>query len=224
MQAKTFFSYLFIALMISFGSSCQWSKTSKGGAIGAGAGGAIGGVVGNRAGNTAAGILIGATIGGATGAAIGRYMDKQAAEIEEDLEGAEVERVGEGILITFDSGLLFDVGKSALRPATKANLNELSGTLNKYPDTEIVIQGHTDSTGSDELNMNLSKDRARSVSSYLTQQGVRSSRFTVEGFGENQPVATNETSAGRQQNRRVEIAIFANEDLKEAAEDGTIGN
>lgn len=217
--------FLFIGLafsLIFLGSACNASRTTKGGAIGAGAGGVIGGVIGKKAGNTAAGILIGATVGGATGAVIGRYMDKQAAEIERDLEGAEVERVGEGILITFDSGLLFDVGKFALRPTTKANLNELSSTLNKYEDTEIVVQGHTDSTGSEELNMDLSDNRAKSVRNYLTQQGVAAPRFTVQGFGESQPIADNGSASGRQQNRRVEIAIFANDKLKRAAEDGEL--
>ncbi|MGH1435998.1 MAG: OmpA family protein [Lewinella sp.] len=222
MKTKSAFLISLTFLVIFFGSACQASRTTKGGAIGAGAGGIIGGVIGERSGNTAAGILIGATVGGATGAIIGRYMDKQAAEIQRDLEGAKVERVGEGILITFDSGLLFDVGKFSLRPATKANLNELSATLSKYEDTEILVQGHTDSTGSDELNMELSENRAKAVRNHLTGQGVAAPRFTVQGFGESLPLADNDTASGRQQNRRVEIAIYANKKLQKAARRGDL--
>ena len=222
MKAKTFLSLFMVALLLFFGTACQTSRAARGGAIGAGAGGAIGGVIGNQAGNTAAGIILGAAVGGTAGILIGRYMDKQAAEIESDLEGAAVERVGEGILITFDSGLLFDVGEFSLRSATRANLNDLSATLNEYNDTEIVVQGHTDSTGSDELNMDLSENRAKSVRNYLTGQGVAAPRFTIQGFGEDMPVADNETAAGRQQNRRVEIAIYANDKLRKAAENGDL--
>lgn len=222
MKTKSFFLVSMTFLVIFFGSACQASRTTKGGAIGAGAGGVIGGVIGERSGNTAAGIIIGATVGGATGAIIGRYMDKQAAEIQGDLDGADVQRVGEGILITFDSGLLFDVGKFDLRPATKANLNELSATLSKYEDTEILVQGHTDSTGSDELNMELSENRAKAVRNHLTSQGVAAPRFTVQGYGESMPLADNKTAAGRQQNRRVEIAIYANDKLEKAARRGEL--
>lgn len=222
MNYKTFFSFCMAILLMTLGNSCNWSRTAKGGAIGAGAGGAIGGVIGKKSGNTAAGIIIGAAVGGAAGALIGRYMDKQAAEIAQDLEGAKVERVGEGILITFDSGLLFDVGKFGLRSATRANLNELSGTLNKYEDTDIIVQGHTDSTGSEESNMVLSENRAKAVRNYLSGQGVLTTRFTVQGFGESLPIADNDSASGRQQNRRVEIAIVANAKLRRAAKRGDL--
>lgn len=222
MNFKSFFVAVFVMLTLLLSYSCNWSRTARGGAIGAGAGGAIGGVIGKKAGNTAAGIIIGAAVGGAAGALIGRYMDKQAAEIQQDLEGARVERVGEGILITFDSGLLFDINSFALRSATRSNLADLSQTLNKYEDTDIVVQGHTDSTGSEELNMELSENRAKSVRNYLTGQGVAAPRFTVQGFGESLPIADNETSSGRQQNRRVEIAIYANEKLQRAAKRGDL--
>ncbi len=202
--------------------SCNASKAAKGAGIGGTVGGVVGGIIGKNNGNTATGILIGAAIGGSAGALIGNYMDKQAEEIEEDLEGAEVERVGEGILITFDSGLMFDLDSDQLRSATKQNLQELSEVLKKYEDTNILIQGHTDSQGSEEYNDRLAMDRANSVSYYLASQGVQSARITEQSYGEHQPVATNETAAGRQQNRRVEVAIYANKKLQRAAERGDL--
>lgn len=193
------------------------SKKGTGALIGAGSGGAVGAIIGKQAGNTAVGALIGAAVGGAAGAYIGSQMDKQAAEIEQDIAGARVERVGEGIKITFDSGIMFDVGKAALRPEAQTNLTELARILNKYPDTNILIEGHTDATGSEEMNLTLSQQRAQSVASTLGR-GVDPSRFTIIGYGEAQPVASNETDYGRQQNRRVELAIMANEKLKKAAQ------
>ncbi|WKN30035.1 OmpA family protein [Porifericola rhodea] len=208
---------------LSFLPACKTlNNTQKGGAIGAGAGGAIGGVIGNKAGNTAVGAIIGATVGGAAGALIGRQMDKQAEELEEDLEGAEVTRVGEGIKITFDSGLLFDFDSYALRESTKEDLKQMAETLKKYEDTNILIEGHTDSSGSDSYNQQLSEKRAGSVSEYLLSLGVSSSRLTTKGYGEEQPIADNDTANGRQQNRRVEVAIYANEEMKEAAEEGRL--
>jgi outer membrane protein OmpA-like peptidoglycan-associated protein len=166
---------------------------------------------------------MGAAVGGAAGAYIGSYMDKQAAEIERDLEGAKVERVGEGIKITFDSGILFDVNKAELKPIAKQNLSELAAILKKYEDTEILLEGHTDSTGGDEWNLELSRLRAQSVSNYLATQGVREGRFVIMGYGEAQPIASNETVDGRAQNRRVEVAIYANDKLKKVAEEKTEG-
>lgn len=200
-------------------TGCSSSKTVKGGAIGAGAGAVIGGVIGHEAGNTAVGVIIGAAVGGTAGALIGHYMDKQAEEMRRDLEGAKIERVGEGIKITFDSGILFDLNSALLRPVAEQNIQDLSRILKKYDDTNILVEGHTDSTGTDSYNQELSERRAKSVSNYAIGVGVDPSRFTTVGYGENQPVASNETAAGRQQNRRVEIAIFANDDLKEAAKE-----
>jgi len=204
-------------------TGCQANNTTKGGAIGAGAGGAIGGVIGHKSGNTAAGAIIGAAVGGATGALIGRQMDKQAEELKRDLEGATVERVGEGILITFDSGLLFETNSSELQSMTKSNLNELAGTLTKYDDTNILIEGHTDNTGEEPYNQKLSERRAESVQSYLVTQGVDGSRVTTRGYGEGQPVSENDTAAGRSSNRRVEVAIYANEKMKKLAKKGELG-
>jgi len=203
-------------------SGCKANNTTKGGAIGAGAGGVIGGVIGSRSGNTAMGAIIGAAAGGATGALIGRHMDKQAEELRKDLEGATVERVGEGILITFESGLLFKTDSYDLAQATKINLSELAGTLTKYDDTDVLIEGHTDDTGTDEHNQNLSQKRADAVQDYLVLQGVGRSRLTIRGYGEDQPVASNDTSTGRSSNRRVEVAIYANEKMKKAAKKGEL--
>ncbi len=198
-------------------NGCGTSKTVRGGAIGAAAGGVIGGIIGNKAGNTAVGAIIGAAIGGTAGALIGNYMDRQAEEMQRDIEGAKIERVGEGIKITFDSGILFATNSSDLQPAAQENIAKLSVILNKYEDTNILVEGHTDSTGSAEYNQSLSERRAGSVANYAKGQGVAGSRFTTVGYGKTQPVMSNSTAEGRQANRRVEIAIFANEDLKDAA-------
>ena len=203
-------------------SGCTASKTAKGGAIGAASGGVIGGIIGNKKGNTAVGAIIGAAVGGTAGAVIGRYMDKQAKEIEEEVEGAKVERVGEGILITFDSGLLFEFGSYQLNAATRQNLDNFANTLQKYPDTEIRIEGHTDSIGSDEVNQKLSVQRASAVSDYIRRKGVAANRLVIQGYGKTQPIATNETEAGRRENRRVEVAIYANEALVNNAKSGKL--
>ncbi|MBT9391769.1 OmpA family protein [Hymenobacter sp. NST-14] len=202
-----------------------WSKTAKGavlGGLGGAAGGAVlGRVVGGKSG-TAKGAIIGAAVGGAGGALIGRRMDKQAAELRREMAGATVERVGEGIKITFDSGLLFAKNSSALTAAARNNIQELAKTLIKYGDTNVIVEGHTDTSGSDAINNPLSQRRAQAVANYTQQQGVDASRFTVTGYGSKQPIADNSTEAGRVANRRVEVAIFANEKLKKAAEKGTI--
>ncbi|HLF15325.1 MAG TPA: OmpA family protein [Bacteroidota bacterium] len=203
-------------------NGCGTSKTVRGGAIGAAAGGIIGGIIGHQAGNTAAGAIIGAAIGGTAGVLIGNYMDKQAEEMQRDIEGAKIERIGEGIKITFESGILFATNSSDLQPAAQENIGKLAAILQKYDDTNILVEGHTDSTGSAEHNQQLSERRAASVATYAKSGGVKGDRFTVIGYGENQPVLSNTTTEGRQANRRVEIAIFANEDLKEAAEKNQI--
>jgi outer membrane protein OmpA-like peptidoglycan-associated protein len=215
----------FIALQLSIGTvftGCKWNNTAKGGAIGAGAGGVIGGAIGSRSDNTVLGAIIGAAVGGAAGAAIGRYMDKQAEEIQRDVKGAKVERVGEGIHITFDSGILFDVNSYVLKDEAKSNIKELSKVLQKYDDTNILIEGHTDASGSDELNQTLSEKRAQAVANYTKSLGIAGARLAVEGYGEAQPIADNESDSGKAQNRRVEIAIVANKKLKKAAEKGDI--
>ncbi len=206
-------------LLIATLSCASMKRRDKGAIIGAGTGAVIGGVIGDKAGNTAAGVIIGAAVGGAAGAYIGNYMDKQAEEMERDIEGAKIERIGEGIKITFASGILFDVGKSAVKPNAQTNLQNLATILNKYEDTEILVEGHTDATGSEDSNMDLSLRRAQSVSNYLQTRQVMPTRMHIQGYGETQPIASNETAEGRQLNRRVEIAIFANDKLKKVAKE-----
>ena len=204
-------------------SCASWNKTTRGAVIGGAGGAVVGGVIGHAAGNTILGAIIGAAVGGAAGAIIGNYMDKQAAEMQRDLEGADIQRIGEGIKITFDSGILFDIDKSDLRPVSESNLTKLAKILNKYPDTNILIEGHTDDTGTDDYNMALSKDRAQSVSLYLATVDVKSARFSIAGYGETQPIVTNDSPEGRQTNRRVDIAVIANDKLKKAAQEKAKG-
>ncbi len=221
---KTLKSIFAFVLGAAFLMSCaNWSNTGKGAAIGGGAGGVLGGIIGSKKGNTAAGAVIGAAVGGAAGAAIGKYMDKQAEELEE-LENAEVERIGEGIQITFDSGILFGFDSYDLTPQSQENVMKLAKILNDYPDTNIMIYGHTDSKGSEEYNQNLSEKRAGAVSNYLKMQGIERMRLSTIGHGETLPVAPNDTDAGRAKNRRVEVAITANEELVKKAENGELEN
>lgn len=203
-------------------TGCNWSNTAKGGAIGAAAGAGAGALIGKAAGNTAVGAIIGAAVGGTAGALIGRHMDKQAEEMRRDLKGVKVERVGEGIKLTFESGILFDSGSSELKGGAKDNIAELSQILNKYKDTNIIVEGHTDNTGNADVNQKLSEARATSVSSYLQANSVDAGRISTMGYGFNQPVGDNSTASGRAQNRRVEVAIFANKKMQRAAERGEL--
>lgn len=191
------------------------SRTEKGAAAGAGAGAVVGGVIGKATGGTAKGAIIGAVVGGTAGAIIGQQMDKQARELEQELEGAEVERVGEGIQITFDSAILFGFDRSDLSATARTNLQELANSLQEYPNTEVLIVGHTDATGSEQYNQQLSERRAASAAQYLTSQGISRNRITTLGKGELEPVAGNTDEFGREQNRRVEVAIFASEEYRE---------
>jgi outer membrane protein OmpA-like peptidoglycan-associated protein len=191
------------------------SRTGQGAVIGAGSGAAVGGAIGSRSGRTATGAIIGAAVGGTAGALIGRQMDRQAREIEQNIPGAKVERIGEGIQVTFDSGILFDFDSDRLRPEARANLQTLANSLNSYPDTELLIVGHTDSTGRVDYNQGLSERRARSAANYLASVGVPHHRLNATGRGVHEPLAPNESESGRQQNRRVEVAIFASEAYRE---------
>jgi len=220
---RSLIAVLTIGLVLFSVGCASWSKTAKGAAIGAAGGAVVGGVIGKIAGNTLLGALAGAAIGGAAGAFIGRHMDKQAEEMRRDLQGAKVERIGEGIKITFDSGLLFDINKYDLRTASQENLTKLAAILNKYPDTNILVEGHTDSTGTREINMPLSENRAKAVANYLATQNVPSARFTVHGYGPDQPLGDNSSVEGRQTNRRVDLAIMANDKLKKVAQESVKG-
>ena len=204
-----------LALLLLHSFSCN--RTAQGTAIGAAAGALVGVLIADGDDN-AKGILIGATVGGIAGAIIGSYMDKHAKKLKQDLgKSAEVERVGESILVTFDSGIMFDVDSYALKASTKANLDKMAETMKEYDKTEIIVMGHTDATGSDEHNQKLSENRAASVSRFLQQNGITAKRVTTKGFGEQKPVASNNTVSGREQNRRVEIAIVASKALVESA-------
>jgi outer membrane protein OmpA-like peptidoglycan-associated protein len=200
-------------------SGCaSWNKTQKGAVVGTAAGGGMGAVIGKAAGNTALGAIIGAAVGGATGAVIGHQMDKQAEEIKKTVPDAKVERVGEGIVVEFNSNVLFGFDKSALTYDSKVSLDKLVTVLNTYKDTDIELQGHTDSKGSTAYNQNLSENRAGAVSGYLSGAGIASNRVTIVGFGESMPKYDNATESGRSQNRRVEFLITANEKMKADAE------
>jgi outer membrane protein OmpA-like peptidoglycan-associated protein len=202
-------------------SCASWNKTQKGAAVGTAAGGAVGAVIGRTSGNTAMGAIIGATVGGAAGAVIGNEMDKQAEEIRNTVPDVNVERVGEGIVVEFSSSILFGFDQSNLSDDAKVNLDKLVKVLKSYGETDIEVQGHTDSRGAEAYNQNLSIQRAGAVSNYLTQKGISSLRLTVRGFGENTPRYDNSTADGRTQNRRVEFLITANDKMKAEAEKET---
>lgn len=213
-------AYILLLVLVVGGvyGCASMSSRDRGVLIGGASGAVVGGAIGHQSDNTAIGAILGAVVGGAAGGIIGNYMDKQAEEMQQDIEGARIERIGEGIKITFDSGILFDVDKYDLREQAKRNLESLAVILNKYNDTNILLEGHTDSDGSDDYNMTLSERRARSVAAYLAENGVASGRMTAVGYGESQPIADNSTVQGKQANRRVEVAVMANDDLKKAAE------
>lgn len=211
------YSFMVAAVCI-LGEGCHsWNKTQKGAAIGAGTGGVIGAFIGKSAGNTALGAIIGGAVGGTAGAFIGHKMDKQAAEIKQTVPGATVTREGEGIIVKFDSGILFDVDKTDIKPVAQTNLKNLASSLEKNPETNVTIIGHTDNTGSSAHNADLSVHRASAVKTYLTDNGINGSRLNINGRGETEPIADNNTPAGRAQNRRVEIVIVANDQMKKQA-------
>ena len=193
------------------------SRSQKGAVIGAAGGGAVGAVIGKAAGNTAMGAIIGATVGGVTGAVIGRKMDKQAEEMQKVLGDAEVRREGEGIVINFKEKVLFAFNSADLGDNAQGNLDKLVNILNKYPDTNIEVIGHTDAIGSVSYNQTLSERRANAVTGYLRSHNIAGSRLKARGMGKNDPIASNETEEGRAQNRRVEFVITANEKMKEEA-------
>ncbi|SDM05826.1 Outer membrane protein OmpA [Daejeonella rubra] len=193
------------------------TKTQKGAVIGAATGGTLGAIIGKKAGNTAVGAIIGGAIGGTAGALIGRKMDRQAEEIKQSIPNAEVIREGEGIIVKFDSGILFDVNQNTLKTNARSNIESLATSLKNNPETTILIVGHTDATGTDAYNLKLSERRAAAVRSYTIAQGITASRLTTEGRGESEAIADNTTEEGRALNRRVEIVIVANETMKQEA-------
>ena len=213
---------IILTLTVSCNAVKNANNTQKGTAIGAGSGAAIGGIIGNNVGNgknTALGAIIGAVVGGAAGGYIGNRMDKQAQRIEEEIPGAEVTRVGEGINVVFneDAGVYFDTNKSDVKGTSAVTLDRLVGILKEYPDTNILVEGHTDSAGAEDYNMNLSKQRAQSVTNYLVNNGIAGNRLTTKWYGESQPKSDNSTAEGKAKNRRVEMIIVANDQLKQEA-------
>lgn len=214
---KGFIPIILCMIMLSMGCS-SLNKTQKGAVIGTASGTAMGAIIGKATGNTALGAVIGAAVGGATGAVIGNKMDKQAEEIKKSVPDAQVIRVGEGIVVEFSSNILFGFDKSNLSNEAKSNLDKLVTIMKDYEDTNIEVQGHTDSKGSEAYNKNLSEQRATAVSLYLMEKGVKDFRLTINGFGELLPKYINTTEEGRLLNRRVEFLITANEKMKAEAE------
>lgn len=209
---------MFACAALLFSGCSSMNKTQKGGAVGVAAGGTMGAVIGKASGNTALGAIIGAAVGGATGAVIGHKMDKQAEEIKKTVPDAKVERVGEGIVVEFSSAVLFGFDKSSLSSEARTNLDKLVKVLNTYPDTDIQVQGHTDSKGSESYNKELSVRRSSAVLDYLRNSGIASNRMSIVGYGETMPKYNNNTEDGQSQNRRVEFLITANEKMKADAE------
>ena len=197
-------------------SSCGASNAVKGAGIGAAGGAAIGAGIGRVLGNTA--------VGGTAGTLIGKKMDKQKKELERDVKDAKIESVNDGqaIRVTFDSGILFATGSATLSSTSQATLRKFAANLSEHSDTDLMIIGHTDNTGTDRVNNPLSYNRAASVRSFLAGQGVSSSRMKVEGKGSYEPVADNSTAAGRRENRRVEVYILPSKEMVKAAQDGTL--
>jgi outer membrane protein OmpA-like peptidoglycan-associated protein len=214
---STTVSALALMLLASTTGCASLSNAEKGGLIGIATGGAAGAAVGSKNGSTTRGAIIGAAVGGAAGAIIGARMDRQARKLEQTIAGATVERVGEGIHVTFDSGILFDFDSDILRPEARTNLRELARSLQEYPGSDLLIAGHTDDIGTSSYNRDLSRRRAVAAVDYLVAQGASRREIDLRGLGEDEPVAPNETEYGRQRNRRVEVAIFAGEELRQQA-------
>jgi outer membrane protein OmpA-like peptidoglycan-associated protein len=205
---------LALAALVVAGVGCaSLNKKQEGAIIGAGAGAVIGGAIGKYNGSTAKGAIVGAVVGGAAGAIIGHQMDQQAKELKQNIPGAVVERVGEGIQVTFASGLLFDFDSDIVKGSAGANLTTLAKSLDQYPKSNLLIVGHTDSVGTHAYNEDLSRRRAQSAANYLVQQGVARSRLQTMGLGETEPVDMGNVESAMARNRRVEVAIFASPEL-----------
>ena len=229
---------LILAVVMLMAGGCntvkKTNKAQRGAVIGAAAGGVIGGVIGNNVGkgNTVLGVIIGSVVGGVAGGVIGNKMDKQAEKIKNEIPGAEVQRVGEGIIVTFSEknpdgskmGVYFDFDKSEITPNSKLALNKLIQIFKEYPETNLLVEGHTDDKGADTYNLTLSERRAMAVGNYLKANNISASRLTINWYGETQPKVENTTDANRADNRRVEFAITANEKMKEEARKEASGN
>jgi outer membrane protein OmpA-like peptidoglycan-associated protein len=231
-------SGLILAVILLMVSGCETAKktnkSQRGAVIGAAGGAVIGGVIGNNVGNknnTVLGAIIGGVVGGVAGGIIGNKMDKQAEKIKNEIPGAEVQRVGEGIVVTFSEknpdgskmGVYFDFDKSEITSNSKIALNKLIQIFKEYPETNLLVEGHTDDKGADSYNLSLSERRALAVGNYLKNYGISSSRLTINWYGEAQPKVENASDAGRAENRRVEFAITANDKMKEEAKKEAAG-
>lgn len=205
------------AMLFASAACASLNKKEEGAIIGATGGAVIGGVVGKATGSTARGAIIGAAVGGAAGAIIGHQMDQKAKEIQQTVAGAEITRVGEGLVVTFESGLLFDFDSDQLREPSKSNLDNLAKSLSQFGDSKLLLVGHTDDVGADTYNLDLSRRRAAAVASYLISRGVPNARIATSGRGENEPIAPNDNDTDRQKNRRVEVAITAGDQMKAQA-------
>lgn len=215
MNKKGFSLFLcYILIIAGCAQTGTMTKGQQGGLLGAGGGAVVGAILGQAIGHNTQSTLIGAAIGAAAGGAggygVGKMMDNQEKEMREVLaksEAAAVTREGNLLSVTFKGDVTFDTNSAELRPGLYNEINRVAGVLNQYPDTLIRVEGHTDSKGSDEYNMDLSKRRANNVKNLLVMRGVAENRIEVVGYGKTMPVATNDTEAGRQKNRRVEIRI-----------------
>lgn len=229
---------LLLAAVVFMTAGCETAKKTnkaqRGATVGAAGGAVIGGIIGNNVGNknnTVLGAVIGGVIGGVAGGIIGNKMDKQAEKIKNEIPGAEVQRVGEGIVVTFNEknpdgskmGVYFDFDRSDITANSRLALNKLIQIFNEYPETNLLVEGHTDDKGADTYNLALSERRAMAVGNYLKANGITPSRLTINWYGESQPKEENLTDANRAENRRVEFAITANEKMKEAAKKEAAG-
>lgn len=207
---------MILAVTLLFAGCNSWNNATKGAVIGTGGGAAVGAVIGKTLGNTAAGAIAGAVVGGTVGAIIGQNMDKKARELEEEMDGVTVQRVEEGIAVSFENGILFDFDSSNLRASGYENLRKLTRIINRDDETILMIVGHTDSSGDEDYNLRLSERRAQSASRYMISQGLDASRIQIVGRGEYEPIAANDTDASRQENRRIEVAIYASPEYVES--------
>jgi outer membrane protein OmpA-like peptidoglycan-associated protein len=212
-MVKQFGTAALIAVLSLSCSTSTGTGTLAGGAGGGVLGAGIGALAGGKKG-AIIGAALGGVAGGVSGALIGRYMDKQKEKLDRDLKGGHVEKVGDKLVVKFDNGILFDTDKADLKPAAQTDLTEFARVLNEYPDTNVEIEGHTDSSGSAQHNLRLSQQRADAVKNYLLSAQVKQERLASKGLGET--TTGNETAAGRANNRRVEIHITANDQLKQA--------
>ena len=199
------------------------NKAQRGAVVGAAGGALLGAILGNNVGNgqnSELGAVLGTVVGGAAGAVIGHQMDKQAKKIEEEIPGADVKRVDDGIVVTFDEnngGVYFDTNKYNINEKSKQTLDKLAAILKEYPDTNVLVAGHTDNVGKDEYNLGLSQRRAQAVTNYFKSKGLAGNRFTTKWYGEKNPIASNDTAEGRAKNRRVNVVIVPNEKMKAEA-------